>query len=203
VTREELARTADEAAAAAQRIGYPVALKIQSPELMHKSDAGGLVLGLNDETSVRSAYAKLASLAAKLPTFDGVLVQEMVEDGVEFLIGMHRDPILGPVVVLSPGGVFVELFENASVMRLPPFDAAEAEAMVRRSRTAENLLAGFRGRPPADRGALIKLLADFAALVERLDERVAAIDLNPVMVLPDGGGAKIVDAGLELALKRS
>jgi acetyltransferase len=104
---------------------------------------------------------------------------------------------------LSPGGVFVELFENASEMRLPPFDATEADAMVRRSRIAEKLLAGFRGRRPADRAALVKLIADFAALVQRLDERTAAIDLNPVMVLPEGRGAKIVDAGIELALNRS
>lgn len=203
VTREELTHTADEATAEAKRIGFPVALKIQSPDLMHKTDAGGLILGLKDGASVRAAYEKLARLSAKLPTFDGVLVQEMVEDGVEFLIGMHRDPILGPVVVLSPGGVFVELFENASVMRLPPFDATEADAMLRRSRIAEKLLAGFRGRPLADRAALVKLIADFAVLAERLDEQIAAIDLNPVIVLSEGRGAKIVDAGIELILKPS
>jgi acyl-CoA synthetase (NDP forming) len=202
VTREALARSADEAAAIAARIGFPVALKAQSPELMHKTDAGGVILGLADETAVREGYARLTARIAALrpaPVLDGILVQEMIGDGVEFLLGMHRDPILGPVVVLSPGGVFVELFENAATMRLPPFDAAEAEAMIRRSRVAETLLGGFRGRPMADRGALADLVVRFGALVERLGNDVAAIDLNPVMVRPKGHGAIIVDAAIELA----
>jgi acyl-CoA synthetase (NDP forming) len=204
VTKEDLARSADDAVAMAKRIGFPVALKVQSPDLMHKTDAGGLILGLKDEAGVRDAYARLmATIKANAPkaALDGVLVQEMVSGGVEFLLGMHRDPILGPVVLLSPGGVFVELFENAAELRLPPFGADQAEAMVRRSKTAEKLLAGFRGRPKADRAALIKLVADFAALVERLGDNIAAIDLNPVMVLPEGRGVKIVDAAIEFTAK--
>lgn len=202
VTREELARSADEAVAIARRIGFPVALKVQSPELMHKSDAGGLLLGLANEAAVRDAYARLMATVGALrppPSIDGVLVQEMIADGVEFLLGMHRDPILGPVVVLSAGGVFVELFENAAEMRLPPFGRADAEAMVRRSKVAERLLAGFRGAPKADRAGLIELVGDFGRFVERLGDDVAAVDLNPVMVLPEGRGVKIVDAAIEFA----
>ena len=172
-----------------------------SPDLMHKTDAGGLILNLADEASVRRAYDTLHAAAkerAPAAAIDGVLVQEMVS-GVEFLVGMHRDPILGPVVVVSPGGIFVELFDNAAERRLPPFDKSEAETMISRSKTAEKLLGGFRGRPRADRAALVKLIGDFAALVARLGDDVAAIDLNPVMVLPEGKGAKIVDAAIEFA----
>jgi acetyltransferase len=197
ITREELTRSADEAVAAAKRLGFPVALKIQSPDLMHKTDAGGLMLNIKDETAVREAYAKLTASASG-NIFDGILVQEMV-DGVEFLLGMHCDPILGPVVIVSPGGVFVELFGNAAERRLPPFDATEAESMIARSPVAEKLLAGFRGKPKADRKALIELIADFAAFVERCGDDISAIDLNPVMVLADGKGVKIVDAAIEFA----
>jgi acetyltransferase len=204
VTREELALSADGAATIAKRIGFPVALKVQSPELMHKTDAGGLILRLANEAQVRDAYAQLMTAMAALrpaPAIDGVLVQEMIADGVEFLLGMHRDPILGPVVVLSAGGVFVELFENAATMRLPPFDIVEAEAMVRHSKIAEKLIAGFRGRPKADRAALVTLVAEFGAFVERLGDDVAAVDLNPVMLRPEGRGAVIVDAAIEFAGK--
>jgi acetyltransferase len=195
ITREELTCSTEEAVAAANRIGFPVALKIQSPDIMHKTEAGGLILNLKDETAVREAYRKLiASAAGK--TIDGVLVQEMV-DGVEFLLGMHRDPILGPVIVVTPGGLFVELFGNMTERRLPPFDLAEAEAMIARSTIAEKLLGGFRGKPKADRTALIKLITEFAAFVERCGDNIAAIDLNPVMVLADGKGVKIVDAAIE------
>jgi len=151
---------------------------------------------------VRDAYARLMATVGAIrppPSIDGVLVQEMIVDGVEFLLGMHRDPILGPVVVLSAGGVFVELFENAAEMRLPPFGAEDAEAMVHRSTVAERLLAGFRGRPKADRAGLIELVSDFGRFVERLGDDVAAVDLNPVMVLPEGRGVKIVDAAIEFA----
>jgi acetate---CoA ligase (ADP-forming) len=202
VTREELARSADEAVAIARRIGFPVALKVQSPELMHKSDAGGLMLGLASKAAVRNAYARLMATVGAIrppPSIDGVLVQEMIAGGVEFLLGMHRDPILGPVVVLSAGGVFVELFENAAEMRLPPYGSDDAEAMVRRSSVAERLLCGFRGHPKADRAALIDLIGDFGRFVERLGDHVAAVDLNPVMVLPEGRGVKIVDAAIEFA----
>jgi acyl-CoA synthetase (NDP forming) len=203
VTREELAKTAEEAVAAAIRIGFPVALKVQSPNLMHKTDANAVALELKDTTAVYDAFQCLLknvrNHASESPHIDGVLVQEMVHDGVEFLLGMHRDPVLGPVVVLSPGGIFVELFDKGAVLRLPPFGSDVADGMIESSPAARKLLSGFRGRPPADRAALVRLICEFATFVASLGEEIVAIDLNPVMVLPDGKGVKIVDAAIELA----
>src|SRR6185437_5363433 len=112
VSCEILAQTADEAVVAAKEIGFPVALKVQSPDLMHKTEVGGLMLGLQNEAELRQAFEQLSAAvsAAGSPRIDGWLVQEMVSNGVELLLGMHRDPMLGPAIVLSPGGVFVELF---------------------------------------------------------------------------------------------
>lgn len=199
VTREMLATDADKAAAAASRLGYPVALKVQSPDLMHKTDAGGLILGLSDEAALRSAYGKLTAAAAAqgIKRIDGILVQEMVTDGVEFLVGMKRDLVFGPVVVVSAGGIFVDLLGDAAQLRLPPFGRDEAESMLAASPVAEKMLKGFRGRPAADRSALVALIHDFAAFVTRLDSSVEAIDLNPVIVLPAGEGVRIVDASFE------
>lgn len=199
VTREALAVSLDEALAAARRIGFPVALKLQSPDLMHKTEAGGVILDIGTESELREAYAALKRRAASF-RLDGVLVQEMVSASVEFLLGMQRDPILGPVVVLSPGGIFAELFDQAAILRLPPFDREEASAMVEASQAAQKLLAGFRGKKPGDGAALVDLVTDFAAFVARLGEEVLAIDLNPVMVRPDGLGAVIADAAIELAI---
>jgi acyl-CoA synthetase (NDP forming) len=201
VTRETMVQTADEAVAAATAIGFPVALKVQSPDLMHKTDAGGLALGLGDATDVRQAFARLAGSVCEsgAPRIDGWLVQEMISGGVELLLGMHRDPALGPVIVLSPGGIFVELFEKSSTIRLPPFGPDQADGMIQQSVPIQRLLAGFRGRPPADRAALMQLICKFADLVAGLDEQTVAIDLNPMIVLPGSSGVKIVDASIEFA----
>ncbi len=201
VTREELVGSPAEAAAAAGRIGYPVALKLQSPDLMHKTDAGGVVLGIPDDARLAEAYAailKNASIHAPNARIDGMLVQEMISGGVEMLLGMHRDPTFGPVIVLSPGGVFVELLGKAAALRVVPFGPLDAEHLVSEAAGAK-LLAGFRGRPPADRTALIELATKFAVWIEALDDTVAAVDLNPVMVLPAGRGVKIADATLEFS----
>lgn len=199
VTRENLARTADDAVAAAARIGYPVALKVQSPELMHKTEAGAVALGLSSETEVRSAFARLSasSAACGVKTLDGMLVQEMVSGGVEFLLGMKRDPVFGPVIVVSAGGVFVDLLAESAQLRLPPFGLGQAEAMLKTT-VSEKLLAGFRGQPPADGDALAGLIVDFAAFVMRLPPTVVAVDLNPVMVLAGDRGVRIVDASIEV-----
>jgi acyl-CoA synthetase (NDP forming) len=199
-TREALTKTANEAAAAAERIGFPVALKLQSPDLTHKSDVGGVRLKLASAEAVRGAFTELSEIGAaqKGARIDGVLVQEMVA-GVEMMLGMKRDPIFGPVVVVSPGGVFVELFESAAAIALPPFGQATSEGLVAQSQPMMKLLDGFRGAPPADRAAFIKLIDTFAAFVLALPEHVVAIDLNPVMVLPEGRGVRIVDARIEFS----
>jgi acetyltransferase len=200
VTREELVHTADEAVSAARRIGFPVALKVQSPDLTHKSDVGALALGLTGEDDVRRAHQRLvADVSSRRPDarIDGALVQEMVSDGVEVLLGMKRDPCFGPAVVVSPGGVLVELFDDAAQLGFPPLCADLAEDMLRRSRALATLLGGFRGRPAADRAALVQLITDFAHFVEELSDDVVAVDLNPVIVRPRGRGVTIIDAAIE------
>ncbi len=201
VTREELAGSADSAVAAAARLGYPLALKIQSPDLMHKTEAGGVILDIADEAVLRAAWARLATIAKdrSVARLDGMLVQEMAPCGVEFLLGMKRDPVFGPVLVAGPGGVFLDLLGKEARLRLPPFGIDEARAMLSSSSVAEKLLAGFRGQPEADREALARLVADFADFASRLGQDVVAIDLNPVMVLPRGQGVRIVDASFEFA----
>jgi acyl-CoA synthetase (NDP forming) len=198
VTRETLAQNLDGAMKAAAEIGYPVALKVQAPDLIHKSDAGGLVLGINDEEALRLAFGRLDHT---FPACDGILVQEMIEGGQEVLIGMHRDPALGPVVVFGPGGVLVDLLGETMVMSLPPFGRVESAALIERSTPADKLLSGFRGAPAGDRAALTDLLYQFGALVAGLGADVAAIDLNPVIVRPDGQGVVIIDATIEFTSK--
>lgn len=197
VTREHLATSADEAADAARDIGFPVALKVQAPDLVHKTEAGGIALNLGDADAVRDAFARLATACPG--TIDGILVQEMVRGGCEVFLGMHRDAALGPVIVLGPGGIHVDLFAEAMSLRLPPFAPGDGEALLNQALAVEKLLQGFRGAPAADRAALVRLIHDFARFIAATGDAVAAIDLNPVMVLPDGQGAKIVDATIELA----
>jgi acetyltransferase len=197
VTREELAHSADQAVTAARRVGFPVALKLQSPDLMHKTDARALALGLADEAQLRQAYEKLLGIQRRdrpEARIDGVLVQEMVEGGIEFLLGMTRDPVFGPVLVFGLGGIFVELLGEAAQVRLPPISDDEADALLDHPAIAK-LLAGFRGRPAADRQSLAALIRAFSDFIEGVGDRVAAIDLNPVLALPKG--VKIVDAAIE------
>jgi acyl-CoA synthetase (NDP forming) len=197
VTRERLAASVEDAVTIAQEIGFPVALKVQAPALVHKTEAGGIALNLRDADAVRAGFDRLAT--AWPGDMDGILVQEMVRGGIEVFLGMHRDAALGPVIVLGPGGVHVDLFADAMTLRLPPFGPGDAEALLDQAPAVGKLLRGFRGAPAGDRTALIGLIDDFARFVTATGDGVAAIDLNPVMVLPDGEGAKVVDATIELA----
>lgn len=189
-----LAGSADEAVAAAERLGYPVVLKAQAAALPHKSDAGGVVVGLADSQAVRAGWAKLqTAVAAARPdlTLDGVLVEPMAARGVELIVGARNDPHWGATILVGFGGVSAELLHD---VRLLPagLDREAIAAELRRLRLAP-LLDGFRGEPAMDVDAV-------AALVEALGEVVAAspgireIDLNPVMVYPRGHGAIALDA---------
>jgi acetyltransferase len=195
VAREVLAATADEAVAAAEAIGYPVALKISSPDLPHKTEAGGVRLGLVGPEDVRAAFEQIvASARAYRPDarIDGALVQQQVPGGLELLVGVVNHAGLGPVVVAGLGGVLVEALGDRAV-RAAPFDVAEARAMIAETR-AGRLLAGWRGGPPLDADALALALARVSRLAWELRDEVAAIDINPLIVLPQGHGVAIVDA---------
>ncbi len=195
VTREGLATSAAAAVRIAKHIGYPVALKLQSPALPHKAEAGGVALGISSPTELRRAYrGMLARVSASHPTaeIDGVLVQEMVADGLEFILGMTYDVQFGPLVVCGTGGVLVELVNDTSV-RFPPVSAAEAGHMLDELKGAK-LLEGYGGAAPRDREALVAAIVTFAGFVDATDGKFAAIDINPLMVLGAGKGVKVADA---------
>jgi acetate---CoA ligase (ADP-forming) len=198
VTREALARDPAEAVRIAGEIGGPVALKIQSPDIPHKSDVGGVHLGARTADQVREAAQRVLDNARRnCPNakIDGVLVQEMVEDGVEFILGMTYDETFGPMVVCGAGGVTVEVFKDAGVL-LPPVSAKDVRVMLGTLKVAK-LLDEFRGAPPRDIDALTKCCVKFSEFVAATDGAYAAIDLNPVFVRSRGRGVRIADALIE------
>ena len=195
VTREYLAQSAGEAVERARAIGGPVALKIQSADIPHKTEANAIRLGLGGDEAVRRAYEEV-TLAAEAykpdARIDGVLVQEMVGEGHEVLVGLSQDPTFGPVLTVGLGGIHVELLKDV-VFRLPPVDAGEALDMLRELRTWP-LLAGARGRPPADIEALAACIERTSWLAADLAGVVGELDVNPLVVLQQGAGARVVDA---------
>jgi acyl-CoA synthetase (NDP forming) len=198
VTRELLARSPDEAVRIAAEIGGPVALKIQSPDIPHKSDIGGVYLGATTAAEVATAARQVLEKAGRNcphAAIDGVLVQEMVTDGVELILGMTYDQQFGPLIVCGAGGVTVEVFKDTAAL-LPPFQRHHVISALG-SLKVMKLLAGFRGAPPRDLEALVDCCERFAEFVVATDGRFAAIDLNPVFVCAGGRGVRIADALME------
>jgi len=188
--------TADRAPALAESMGYPLVAKAVSPGLLHKSDIGGVALGLHSVDDVRAAVSTLRErLAAAGRTLEHVLLQREVPGGLEALVGVVSDPTFGPLVVCGLGGVQVELLRDAA-FRLPPVTDVDASEMIDRLRM-KALLDGYRGSPPADRDALIHLVQRVSALVEAVPE-LRELDLNPVKVMARGGGVVVVDARVRL-----
>lgn len=176
----------------AHRMGFPVALKIDSPDILHKSDCGGVRLNIQSAQQLRAAYAKMmedvrkSCPSARIP---GVVVSAMASPGLELLLGMNRDPQFGPVVMFGLGGLTVELFRDVS-MRLLPLTREDAFAMLREIKSAQ-LLKGFRGHPPVDEAAVVDGLLGLAAIAEAHPE-IVEIDLNPVLAYSEG--MLVVDA---------
>jgi acyl-CoA synthetase (NDP forming) len=192
VVEERLAAGADEAAAAARSLGYPVAIKVESPEIPHKTEAGVVRLAIADERALRAAYAEVMAAARRVASEEeirGVLVQPMAQ-GVEMLVGARVDPVVGPVVVVGSGGVLVELVED-SVAALAPVSVEEAHAMLRRLK-GWRLLEGYRGAPPADAAALAGTVARVSEFAADFAHEIEELDVNPVMCSP--GRVLAVDA---------
>ena len=196
VAAEALARTPAEAAEAAARLGYPVALKAVSDAVAHKSDLGLVKLGLRDGDMLAAAWRELDRAVAALsprPELAGMLVQRMVPGGVEVFAGITRDPDFGLVLAFGLGGIHLELSRDVALRPLP-LRVGDAAAMIAETRVAAALLAGVRGQPPADVPALVaclEALADFAAAEA---DALAEIDLNPIKILPEGQGCVVLDA---------
>jgi acetate---CoA ligase (ADP-forming) subunit beta len=168
------ARTPEEAASFARSIGYPVVAKIVSPEVIHKSDVSGVVVGIADEAGLLRAFDGLKTIRG----FEGVIVEEMV-GGAELIVGMKRDDQFGPIVLLGMGGTMAEIYGDVA-LRMAPVAEAEVEGMLK-SLKAGVLLEGYRGRPVPSRATLIGLVKRFSDLVMEFGEEVASIDLNPVI----------------------
>jgi acyl-CoA synthetase (NDP forming) len=194
VTREELARDADDAVRLAASIGFPVVMKIQSPDIPHKTEAGGVRVGVRDESAVRAAFEEIVANArahAAQAPIEGVLVQEMVSGGTELILGVNNDPLFGPAVMAGLGGVFAEVMKDVS-FRLAPITRSEAESMLKELRGFA-LLDGARGRPKADVAAATDALLRLSALAIDLRESLAELDVNPLTVLPAGQGVRALD----------
>ncbi|MCJ2181786.1 acetate--CoA ligase family protein [Novosphingobium sp. 1949] len=189
-----LATSEEEACAIADRLGYPVVLKAQAPALSHKSDAGGVLVGIADEAALVAAWARMhADVAAARPglVLDGLLVEAMGPRGVEMIVGARRDPDWGPVLLVGFGGVAAELLHDA-VLLPPDLTRAQIKARILTLRMAP-LLRGFRGSPMADLDALAATVETLGAVV-RGTPGIAEVDLNPVLVLHEGEGALALDA---------
>lgn len=193
VTAERLARNVDEAIAHARMVGTPVALKIESPNIAHKTEAGAVRLNLSREVEIRSAYEEIVAAARRYnagATINGVLVQQMAPRGIEMMLGVVTDPIFGPVVAVALGGIYVEVLRDIAY-RVAPIDTAQALSMLRELR-AYRLLEGVRGRPRSDIAALADCIVRLSWLAHDLRDVIHDIDVNPLFVFERG--ALAVDA---------
>ena len=194
-----LAASPDEAAAAAQQVGFPVVLKVASPDISHKSDVGGVLLNLKDAASVRAGFdtiLKNARAAQPQARIAGVHVQRLLPPGQDVIVGVVRDPQFGPMVMFGSGGVEVEGLKDVA-FELAPLSRREAEGMLENT-WAGRKLAGFRNLPPADREAALAALARLAQLALDCPE-LGEIEINPLRVLPEGQGAFAIDVRAKIA----
>jgi acetyltransferase len=201
IPKAELASTPDEAVELAGKIGYPVVLKIASPNILHKTDVGGVRVNLSSPTDVRDAFELIVYRAQRYvpdAVIWGCLVQEMIPKGLEVLVGVNRDPQFGPLVTFGLGGIYVEALKDVT-FRVAPFDRHEAEAMLGEIR-AHALLDGVRGEKPADKAAIVNTLLHISQLVTDFPE-IVELDINPLVVYPEGNGAIALDMRVVLSSK--
>lgn len=194
VTRSILALSADDAVEAAREFDGPVVLKIESPEITHKTDAGGVLLNIQGDDAVRGGYERIMANAERYnpnATISGVLVEEQALAGREMFIGMQRDPDFGPAIAVGLGGIFVETLEDVA-LGIPPLTAADGDEMLKRLR-GRAILDGTRGELPADVAAITDVIERFGQLCIDLGELVESIDINPLIVYPTGQGLRVVD----------
>lgn len=188
------AQTSHEAQTIAENIGYPVAMKIVSPHILHKSDAGGIVLNLQDSTGLLSAYDNMMEQVAKndpSPHIEGVLIEQMAPKGLEVIVGMKRDPSFGPLMMFGLGGIYVELFKDVA-FGIAPLTKPDVNRMIDNTK-ASALLAGIRGGAKLDREALVDLILRLSAIALH-HPQVREMEINPLLILPEGQGVLALDA---------
>ncbi|MCC9710370.1 acetate--CoA ligase family protein [Streptomyces sp. MNU76] len=193
VPREQLVTSAAAAVRAASLVGYPVVMKASGASIAHKTELGLVKIGLTSASQIRDAYRELTDIARyEDVSLDGVLVCQMVERGVEMVVGVTHDDLFGPTVTVGLGGVLVEVLRDSAV-RVPPFGEDQAHAMLAELR-GRALLDGVRGAPPSDVDALVEVVLRVQRMALELGDRIAELDINPLMVLPRGQGAVALDA---------
>ena len=196
VTKFNLAKNQKQAATQANQIGYPIVLKIVSPDIIHKTEAGGVMINLKNAAEVAAGYKKIIENAAKYKpdaNIVGVVVQEMAPQSTEVIVGAVKDPQFGQTIMFGLGGIFVELLKDVN-FRIAPINADDAKEMIMQLK-AFPLLNGYRNTPPADIDALIAILCNTSNLIMDYPE-IKELDLNPIMAYPKG--AKTVDARIIL-----
>jgi acetyl-CoA synthetase (ADP-forming) len=192
VTKFKVATSVEEAVEFAEGIGYPVVLKIVSPEVIHKFDIGGVILNLKNANEVKDAYEKIIKSVKKHKPnakIVGILVQEMAPTSTEVIVGSTKDPQFGPALMFGLGGIFVEVLKDVT-FRIAPITESDAREMIAEVK-AYPILKGYRGQPPADIDAIVNILLNTSKLVMEHPE-IKELDLNPIMVYEKG--AKTVDA---------
>jgi acetyltransferase len=195
----QMAKTPEEAALAAERVGFPVTVKLASSTILHKTDVGGVVLNLNSPEEVAKAFNDIKDRLVQIKRADemeGVIVQQMVPGGIETIVGVSHDQSFGPLIMFGMGGVNAELFNDVA-FRLSPLTDLDAQELVRSIKTAK-LFEGYRGSPPADVTALEDLLLRLSAMVDDLPQ-ITELDFNPVKALPQGQGYCVVDARIAVS----
>ena len=198
----KLAKSEQEAVDIAKDIGFPVVMKIVSPQILHKSDAGGVKVNIKDEAGVRDAYNTILANAKKYKAdaeIHGIAVQEMAPWGTEVIMGSVNDATFGPTVMFGLGGIFVEVLKDVT-FRVAPISESQAEKMLGEIRGAP-ILTGARGESPRDKKALTEVLCKYASMINDLQDEVAESDANPVLVYEEGQGVKVVDARIILKAK--
>jgi len=202
VTQTALATSEEEAVKLANKTGYPIVMKIVSPDIIHKSDAGGVKVNIKDEAGVREAYRTITENAKKYKAsanIHGIAIQEMAAWGTEVIIGSVNDPTFEATVMFGLGGIFVEVLKDVT-FRVAPISNDDAVDMIGEIRSAP-ILAGVRGEAARDRKALADVLSRYSQMIEDLKSEIAESDANPVLVYEDGKGVKVVDARIILKKK--
>ncbi|HSW35621.1 MAG TPA: acetate--CoA ligase family protein, partial [Candidatus Limnocylindrales bacterium] len=195
VTREKLACSKEEAVKAAEEIGYPVVLKIMASNLLHKTEAGGVVLNVADRAGVEKAFGEIVERARSYDPdaiIDGVLIQEMLEPGLEVIIGIKRDPVFGPAIMFGLGGIFVEVLRDVAI-RIAPLRENDARTMIADIK-GKALLEGVRGQKPRDIEALVSILMKLSRLAVDMGDLITEMDINPLILYEEGKGAVAADA---------
>jgi acetyltransferase len=195
VTREQVVTSPHEAIRFAEEIGFPVVLKIDSPDILHKSEARAIRLGVGSKEEILQCYDEIIKNAEKYDPdakVNGVLVQEMIQDGTEVMIGMSQDPQFGPTIAFGMGGIFVEILKDIS-LRVAPLSKFDAEQMVNEIK-GYPILQGIRGKKRSDIEAIVDILLRVARLAEDCRNTISEIDINPLIVFDEGRGVKALDA---------